>query len=88
MGRISFIFGASLFSVVAFRHVPELDRSANCLLIAKGGVILCASLFALFCVALELERLGQRSRTSVRSDEAAPPGGSPPGRAGVYAAHL
>lgn len=58
LGRLSFIFGASLFSVVTFRHLPQLDRSANLLLIVKGGIILCVSLFALFCVALELERLG------------------------------
>jgi len=29
-GRLSFIFGGALFSVVFFRHLPELDRDAMC----------------------------------------------------------
>jgi hypothetical protein len=58
VGRLSFIFGGALFSVVFFRHLPELDQSADVLLIARRGVLLCGALFALFCFALELERLG------------------------------
>jgi hypothetical protein len=58
VGRLSFIFGAALFSVVFFRHLPELDQDTDVLLMARRGVLLCGALFALFCFALELERLG------------------------------
>lgn len=57
-GRLSFVFGSALFSVVLFRHVPELTRQADVLLIVKRGLILVASLFALFCASLEVERFG------------------------------
>jgi hypothetical protein len=59
LGRLSFIFGGALFSVVAFRHLPELGREADIFLVARRGVILAGCLFALFCTSLELERLGQ-----------------------------
>jgi hypothetical protein len=59
LGRLSFIFGGSLFGVVFFRHLPELDQSAGSLLMARRGLFLGVSLFALFCSALELERLGK-----------------------------
>lgn len=58
LGRLSFIFGGALFSVVFFRHVPALDRGADVLLMIGRGLLLGGSLFALFCLALELERLG------------------------------
>ena len=58
LGRLSFIFGGSLFAVVFFRHLPELDQGVDTLLMARRGVLLVGSLFALFCFALELERLG------------------------------
>lgn len=29
LGRLSFVFGSALFSVVLFRHVPELGREAD-----------------------------------------------------------
>jgi hypothetical protein len=58
LGRLSFIFGASLFSVVVFRHLPELEAKADILLLAQRGLLLAGLLFALFCVTLELERLG------------------------------
>lgn len=58
LGRLSFIFGGSLFAVVFFRHFPELDQNADSLLMARRGLFLGVSLFALFCFALELERLG------------------------------
>ena len=58
LGRLSFIFGGSLFAVVFFRHFPELDRSTDTLLMARRGLLLVVSLFALFCFTLELERLG------------------------------
>ena len=59
LGRLSFIFGGSLFGVVFFRHFPELDQSAGSLLMARRGLFLGVSLFALFCSTLELERLGK-----------------------------
>ena len=58
LGRLSFIFGGALFAVVFFRHVPELDHRADALLMARRGLLLIGMLFALFCFALELERLG------------------------------
>jgi hypothetical protein len=59
LGRLSFIFGSALFSVVVFRHLPEMSREADILLMSLRGAILVSSLFALFCSSLELERLGQ-----------------------------
>jgi hypothetical protein len=58
-GRLSFIFGSALFSVVVFRHLPELHRDTNFLLMAQRGTIFVGCLFALFCTSLEVERLGQ-----------------------------
>lgn len=58
-GRASFFFGGALFSVVFFRHVPELDALPP---IAQGltrGLIVIWVLFALFCYSLELDRLGK-----------------------------
>jgi hypothetical protein len=57
-GRLSFIFGGALFSVVFFRHLPALDNDADALLMTGRGLLLCGALFALFCLTLELERLG------------------------------
>lgn len=59
LGRISFIFGSALFSIVVFRHLPELGRDTDILLAARRGIILVGCLFALFCTSLEVERLGQ-----------------------------
>ena len=59
LGRLSFIFGSALFSVVVFRHLPEMGRQSDILLMSLRGAILVSSLFALFCSSLELERLGQ-----------------------------
>lgn len=59
LGRLSFVFGGALFSVVVFRHLPELGRDTDVLLSARRGIILLGSLFALFCASLEVERLGQ-----------------------------
>jgi hypothetical protein len=58
-GRLSFIFGSALFSIVVFRHLPELGRETDIFLAARRGVILVGCLFALFCTSLEVERLGQ-----------------------------
>jgi hypothetical protein len=59
LGRLSFIFGGALFSVVFFRHLPELDQGIDVLVISRRGLLLGGALFALFCFTLELERLGQ-----------------------------
>jgi hypothetical protein len=59
LGRLSFIFGSALFSVVVFRHLPELDQEINLPLAVIRGTILVGCLFALFCTSLEVERLGQ-----------------------------
>ena len=59
LGRLSFIFGAAMFSVVVFRHLPELDRSADIPLLLRRGIVFMCELFTLFCATLELERLGQ-----------------------------
>jgi hypothetical protein len=58
LGRLSFIFGSALFSVVVFRHLPELDSETEVFLAAQRGIIFVACLFALFCTSLEVERLG------------------------------
>jgi hypothetical protein len=57
LGRLSFIFGAALFSVVFFRHLPALEN-VDIPLMAVRAVLLGVSLFALFCLTLEIERLG------------------------------
>ena len=59
LGRLSFIFGSALFSIVVFRHLPELGPETDILLAARRGIILVGCLFALFCTSLEVERLGQ-----------------------------
>lgn len=58
LGRLSFIFGSSLFAVVAFRHLPEMGAGFSIPLAALRGTLLIGCLFALFCTSLELERLG------------------------------
>lgn len=58
LSRISFIFGSSVFSVVFFRHVPELGLGTNIPLLILRAIVLSSSLFALFCLSLELDRLG------------------------------
>lgn len=58
LGRLSFIFGGALFALVFFRHVPELSDSTDTALMARRGLILAEMLFALFCLTLDLERLG------------------------------
>jgi hypothetical protein len=59
LGRLSFIFGSALFSVVVFRHLPELGRDTDAVLMVQRGVLFFGCLFALFCTSLEVERLGQ-----------------------------
>ena len=59
LGRLSFIFGSALFSIVVFRHLPELSWEIDIFLAARRGIVLVGCLFALFCTSLEVERLGQ-----------------------------
>ena len=58
LGRLSFVFGGTLFAVVVFRHLPKMGRDADVLLAAVRGIIFLGCLFALFCTSLEVERLG------------------------------
>jgi hypothetical protein len=58
LGRLSFVFGASLFSVVVFRHLPQLRLDIDISVTVRRAILFCFSLFALFCSTLELERLG------------------------------
>jgi hypothetical protein len=59
LGRISFIFAGALFSVVFFRHLPQLHQGTDILVMTLRGLLLGVSLFSLFCSSLELERLGR-----------------------------
>jgi hypothetical protein len=68
-GRLGFIFGSALFAVVVFRHLPELDSGIDILLAVKRGVILVASLFALFCSSVEVERLGQAFERKIQDKD-------------------
>jgi len=58
LGRLSFLFGGALFAVVFFRHLPALGADADALSMTARGLLLGGALFALFCLTLELERLG------------------------------
>jgi hypothetical protein len=58
LARLSFIFGGALFTVVLFRHLPQL-HDADPMLAIRRGIWMFVSLFALFCATLELERLGR-----------------------------
>jgi hypothetical protein len=64
LGRLSFIFGSALFSVVVFRHLPELGRETDIRLMVLRGIVFVGCLFALFCTSLEVERLGQAFETN------------------------
>jgi hypothetical protein len=57
--RASFFFGGALFSVIFFRHVPELDSLPPAGQALARGACIMGVLFALFCYSLELERLGK-----------------------------
>jgi hypothetical protein len=60
IGRLSFIFGGSLFAVVIFRHFPALSWTSDRFdfIPVMRFIWFAFALFALFCVTLELERLG------------------------------
>ena len=61
--RVSFLFGGALFSILFFRHVPELDQSPSFIRGAVRLLEVLLALFSLFCYSLEIERLG-RARES------------------------
>jgi hypothetical protein len=58
-GRASFFFGGALFSVIFFRHLPELDTFPTIEQAASRGLLVMWMLFALFCYSLELDQLGR-----------------------------
>jgi hypothetical protein len=53
LARLSFIFGASFFTLVMYVRFPELEVSVWRL------TVLVTSLFSIFCYSLELARLGE-----------------------------
>ncbi|MGX5733309.1 hypothetical protein [Bosea thiooxidans] len=56
--RLSFIFGAAMFSLFFLRHAPDLSSNeAGAVVLSRGTIVLIA-LFCLYCFTLELERLG------------------------------
>lgn len=67
IGRLSFIFGAALFSVVFFRHLPVLEPAIRIVPFVGQGVLLVCVLFSLFCLSLELERLAAAIAPKIRS---------------------
>lgn len=58
-GRASFFFGSALFSAIVFRHIPQLDAVPPLGQGAAKAAGFLFVLFALFCYALEVERLGR-----------------------------
>jgi hypothetical protein len=50
-GRLSFIFGAALFTAVMYYRFPELEKSL------PRAAVLVGVLFSMFCYSLELEWL-------------------------------
>jgi len=67
--RVSFLFGGALFSVLFFRHVPELDQFPSFVQGALKLLDVLLVLFSLFCYSLEIERLGRS-----REDQSSAPG--------------
>jgi hypothetical protein len=59
LSRASFFFGGALFSVIFFRHIPELTALPPVEEQLARIATLLGCLFALFCYSLELERLGR-----------------------------
>ncbi|MCV9940406.1 hypothetical protein OIU35_28995 [Boseaceae bacterium BT-24-1] len=64
--RLSFIFGAAMFSLFFLRHAPDLSSNETGAVVLSRGTIVLVALFCLYCFTLELERLGnslQRPRS-------------------------
>lgn len=56
-GRLSFIFGGSLFALVVFRHFPDLAEIADPFRLISRSLVMLVILFSLYCYTLELERV-------------------------------
>ena len=70
MSRLSFVFAAAFFSLVAFRHLPALTNPPELFAMDGRGALLLAVLFSLFCYSLEFERIGRAmEQTADRSDD-------------------
>lgn len=67
--RISFVFGGALFSLYFLRHLPAMNLEALGFGLVWRGAALIAILFALYCYALELERLGNALQTTPKQRE-------------------
>ncbi|HLH52890.1 MAG TPA: hypothetical protein VKY92_04670 [Verrucomicrobiae bacterium] len=65
LARLSFIFGASIFSMTFFLRFDELHLTP-----LRLGILM-AVLFSLFCYTQELERLGRRFYPGELKDEPA-----------------
>ncbi len=65
ISRLSFIFGAALFTAIMYYRFPEFEKSIPRL------AVLVAVLFSIFCYALELEWLASELGGPLRSN--APP---------------
>lgn len=59
IGRASFFFGSAFFSLIFFRHIPEIVSFPSLSQAFFRGAGLIWVLFALFCYSLELDRLGR-----------------------------
>jgi len=64
--RISFFFSGAVFSAIFFRHVPQLDVLPPLGQGLARALVVMLLLFASFCYALELERLGRAIEASDR----------------------
>ncbi|WP_141105718.1 hypothetical protein [Rhizobium sp. R693] len=58
VSRLAFIIASALFSLVLFRHLPEIDFGLHGNGFVWRGLLLLAVLFSVFCFTTELERLG------------------------------
>jgi len=74
VSRLAFIIASALFSLVLFRHLPEIDFGRNGSGFVWRGLLLLAVLFSVFCFTTELERLGLalrgQEKTLVNADRA------------------
>jgi hypothetical protein len=66
ISRLSFIFGAALFTAIMYYRFPELEKSI------PRSAVLIAVLFSIFCYALELEWLALELGGPLRSNARLP----------------
>ncbi|MBB2753301.1 UNVERIFIED_ORG: hypothetical protein GGI57_004011 [Rhizobium aethiopicum] len=69
VSRLAFIIASALFSLVLFRHLPEIDFGRNGSGFVWRGLLLLAVLFSVFCFTTELERLGLALRGQERTPD-------------------